>query len=174
MRKLSTLPFFRYVRVAGLSLLLGLLALLIISVKIALAQQGTPVITDDQVNRIAKQLYCPVCENIPLDVCPTQACAQWRGLIKEKLEAGWTDQQIKDYFVQQYGARVLATPPASGLNWLVYIIPPLAILAGIYIVYRAMQAWKRPAPAAAQTADPKAAIPDKHIQRLEEELKKKN
>ncbi len=38
----------------------------------ALAQGQPP--TDDEVNRIAKQLYCPVCENTPLDVCPTQAC----------------------------------------------------------------------------------------------------
>ncbi len=145
-----------------------------ITVTVALAQQGTPVVTDDQVNRVAKQLYCPVCENIPLDVCPTQACAQWRGLIKEKLEAGWTDQQIKDYFVQQYGARVLATPPASGLNWLVYVIPPLAILAGVYIVYRAIQAWRKPAsPVAVQAAASKAALSDEYVQRLEEELKKK-
>ena len=82
-----------------------------------------PQPSDDQVNAIARQLYCPVCENIPLDVCPTQACMQWRELIREKLSAGWTEQQIKDYFVQQYGDRVLATPPPRGLNWLAYILP---------------------------------------------------
>ena len=32
------------------------------------AQQPTP--SDDEVNAIARQLYCPVCENTPLDVCP--------------------------------------------------------------------------------------------------------
>jgi len=46
--------------------------------------------SDNAVNAIAKQLYCPVCENVPLDVCPTQACAQWRELIREKLSQGWT------------------------------------------------------------------------------------
>ena len=55
----------------------------------ALAQQPTP--SDDEVNAIAKQLFCPVCENTPLDVCPTQACAQWRELIREKLAAGWSE-----------------------------------------------------------------------------------
>src|SRR5512143_1089732 len=88
--------------------------------------QGTPV-TDDQVNAIAKQMFCPVCENIPLDVCPTQACAQWRDLIREKLSLGWSEKQIKDYFVDQYGARVLGAPPAKGINWLVYVVPPAAI-----------------------------------------------
>ncbi len=113
--------------------------------------------TDDQVNAIAKQLYCPVCENIPLDVCATQACAQWRELIREKLAQGWSEEQIKQYFVDQYGDRVLATPPARGLNWLVYIIPPLAILAGIFILYSAFRAWRKPATAA--TTDQAAALP---------------
>ena len=77
-------------------------------VGVAAAQQPTP--SDDQVNAIAKQLYCPVCENIPLDVCPTTACAQWRELIRQKLADGWSEQQIKEYFVQQYGSRVIGTP----------------------------------------------------------------
>ena len=70
------------------------------------AQSSVP--SDDEVNAIAKDLYCPVCENVPLDVCPTQACAQWRALIREKLIDGWSEQQIKQYFVDQYGDRVLA------------------------------------------------------------------
>ena len=42
----------------------------------AFAQEATPIpVTDDQVNAIAHDLYCPVCENTPLDVCGTQACA---------------------------------------------------------------------------------------------------
>ncbi|HSB65947.1 MAG TPA: cytochrome c-type biogenesis protein CcmH, partial [Anaerolineales bacterium] len=101
-------------------------------VGVASAQQPLPTPSDDQVNAIARQLYCPVCENTPLDVCPTTACAQWRDLIRQKLAAGWSDQAIKDYFVNQYGARVLGTPPPKGLNLLVYIIPPIAILAGVY------------------------------------------
>jgi cytochrome c-type biogenesis protein CcmH len=105
------------------ALLLGL-----ILIGIASAQQPTP--SDDEVNAIARQLYCPVCENIPLDVCPTTACAQWRELIRQKLADGWSEGQIKEYFVQQYGARVLGTPPAKGINWLVYLIPPIAIIAG--------------------------------------------
>ena len=135
----------------------------------ALAQQPTP--SDDDVNAIAKQLFCPVCENTPLDVCPTQACAQWRELIREKLAAGWTEQQIKDYFVEQYGARVLGAPPARGINWLVYIVPPLAILVGAYILVRAMRSWKQPvAPNASQ---PAAETPpsDEYVTRLEEELR---
>lgn len=130
-------------------------------------------VSDDQVNAIAKELYCPVCENIPLDVCGTQACAQWRELIREKLSQGWDEEQIKQYFVAQYGDRVLATPPARGLNWLVYLIPPLAILAGGYILYRAFKSWQEPASAEQAPVSAQTAPQDEYIKRLEEELGKR-
>ena len=101
----------------------------------AAAAQTPPPVSDNDVNRVAGQMYCPVCENIPLDVCPTQACAQWRDLIREKLAMGWSDQQVKDYFVAQYGDRVLAEPPRRGLNWLVYILPPVFFVGGAFLVY---------------------------------------
>jgi cytochrome c-type biogenesis protein CcmH len=156
-----------------LILLFVLIAMAFLLVGVAVAQGADPSTpTDDQVNAIAKQLYCPVCENIPLDVCGTQACAQWRDLIRQKLSEGWSEAQIKQYFVDQYGDRVLATPPARGLNWLVYIVPPLAILAGIYILYRAFQSWKQPAPARLPDAAPPAQADD-YAMRLEEELRKR-
>ncbi len=139
----------------------------------ALAQGPTPRLpTDDEVNAIAKQLYCPVCENIPLDVCGTQACEQWRQLIREQLSQGWSEAQIKQYFVDQYGDRVLATPPARGLNWLVYLVPPLAIGLGAYILFRAIQAWRRPA-LVSSTPEIPSISEDEYVQRLEEELKKR-
>lgn len=131
-----------------------------------MAQNDYP--TDDQVNAIAKELYCPVCENVSLDVCPTQACAQWRALIREKLIDGWNKEQIKQYFVNQYGDRVLAQPPARGLNWLVYILPPLFFIAGIYLVYSILKkAKKSPQVKVAEQKENQ----DKYIQEIEEALK---
>lgn len=138
---------------------------------LALAQSPTP--TDDEVNRIAHQLYCPVCENTPLDVCPTEACRQWRDLIRQQLSQGWTEDQIKQYFVEQYGARVLAEPPRTGLNWLVYVLPPVIILAGAYFLFRALRAWTRPEAAAPAASPAPEAKNDEYIARLEEELKKR-
>lgn len=132
------------------------------------AQSPTP--SDDDVNAVAKQLYCPVCENISLDVCPTQACAQWRALIKEKLAAGWSSQQIKDYFVAQYGDRVLSTPPTHGLNWLVYILPPVIFLGGVYLVYRVMRNMKRQPPAALEPPPSEPDNTDPYFTELEAEL----
>jgi cytochrome c-type biogenesis protein CcmH len=146
--------------------------------QLGLAQDNPPrpieEVTDNEVNAIAKQLYCPVCENIPLDVCPTQACAEWRELIRLKISEGWSAERIKDYFALQYGERVLAAPPARGLNWLVYIIPPLAILAGAFVLYRAFKSWKTSTSFPTEVTSPVGSPPteDEYASRLEEELKK--
>ena len=135
------------------------------------AQAPTP--TDDQVNAVARQLYCPVCENTPLDVCPTEACRQWRELIRTQLAEGKTEAQIKQYFVENYGARVLGEPPASGLNWAFYILPPILILAGAFMLFRAMRAWTKPSRAAAGTGESEAAKPveDEYVSKMEAELR---
>jgi len=143
------------------------LALAAITILPVAAQGPTP--SDDEVNAIAKELYCPVCPNEPLDTCTTLACIQWRETIREKLSEGWDVDQIKAYFVEQYGDRVLATPPARGLNWLIYILPPVAILAGMFFLIRAMRSWSRSAdttPLPADTSDP-------YLERVEEELRKR-
>lgn len=139
----------------------------------ARAQESQP--TDDDVNRIAKQLYCPVCENIPLDVCPTVACEQWRETIREKLAQGWDENQIKDYFVAQYGDRVLATPPAKGLNWLVYILPPLAFLFGAIILIRAFRNLvKTPVPEISGPEATQDADDDPYVAQFEELLQQRD
>jgi cytochrome c-type biogenesis protein CcmH len=137
------------------------------------AQQPVPTPSDDQVNQIAHQLYCPVCEDTPLDVCPTEACRQWRDLIRQQLSQGWTEQQIKQYFVQQYGVRVLDEPPQTGLNWLIYILPPVIILAGAFILFRALRTWTKTGLASAASGSNNEAVKDEYIARLEEELKKR-
>ncbi len=149
-----------------------LLIALTFGVVTAQAQSGTPhTPTDDEVNAVAGQLYCPVCENIPLDVCGTTACAQWRDLIREKLSQGYTADEIKAYFAEQYGDRVLAEPPRRGLNWLVYVLPPIFILAGIFILFQAFRAWSTPE--AEQASPPVPEVDDEYVRRLEEELKKR-
>ena len=153
---------------------LAALCLAILLFGIASAQDPSPTppaISDDQVNAIARQMYCPVCENTPLDVCPTQACAEWRELIRDELAQGWSEQQIKEFFVERFGARVLATPPASGLNWLVYVIPPIAFLAGAFLLFRAFQSFRKPATELDGEEASQLTSDDPYIERIEEELR---
>ena len=114
----------------------------------AIAQDNTPTppppeevreVTADEVNKIAREVYCPVCESTPLDVCQTQACADWREVIRSKLANGESTQDVYDYFAEQYGGRVLATPPREGLNWLLWIMPVAAVIIGGFFFSRFMK-----------------------------------
>ncbi|MEZ0395597.1 MAG: cytochrome c-type biogenesis protein [Anaerolineales bacterium] len=138
----------------------------------ALAQQATP--SDDEVNAIARRLFCPVCENTPLDVCPTEACRQWRELIRQMLAEGKSETEIIQFFVDNYGARVLAEPPRQGINWIFYLVPPLAFLTGLFLFGRGFREWRRKArQAAVQPPPASSTAADEYAVRLEEELRKR-
>ena len=91
--------------------------------------QDQPV-TDDDVNAVAKDLFCPVCESVPLDVCPTQACADWRELIRQQLAEGLTPEEVQAYFARQYGEGVLANPPKQGFSLILWLLPVVAVVLG--------------------------------------------
>lgn len=157
--------------------LILLLLLLAGGVRPGLAQGSDP--TDDEVNAIARQLYCPVCENVPLDACGTAACEQWRGIIRDKLAEGWTEEQIKAYFVEQYGDRVLAEPPRRGFNWLVYLVPLLALLTGVLLLTLAFRKWRVPEADRGIEIQPRERGPnlagtDEYINKVEKELRSRD
>ena len=150
-------------------LLLTFLASLLI-VSVVYAQDGGPgTPSDNDVNRVAKQLYCPVCPNTPLDVCETKACEDWRAQIRDQLAEGWTDQQVIDYFVAQYGERVLAEPQRKGFTSLVWFLPLIAVLLGLGVVYEILRNWQKQKTALA-AAGPAPNIPEAIRQRIEREL----
>lgn len=134
-------------------ILAALVALLALAVPAA-AQDTT--ITDDEVNAVASDMYCPVCENIPLDTCPTAACADWREEIRTMLADGFSEQDVKDAFVVRYGERVVGTPQDPFLRALSLVTPWLmgaaVLVVGAYVLLR----WQQRRPALAEAA----AVPD--------------
>ena len=139
------------------------------------AQGTTP--TDDEVNAVAKKLYCPVCPNTPLDVCETKACQDWRAQIRDELAAGWSEQQIIDYFVAQYGERVLAEPQRRGFTSFVWILPVIAAALGVGGIVGVVRRWRaRPAaswPASGSAEAGRQDIDPETLIRIERELEKR-
>lgn len=131
--------------------ILGLLLLFLFAMPV-LAQE--PTVTDDDVNEVAKDLFCPVCESTPLDVCPTQACADWRELIRTQLTEGKTKDEVHEYFARQYGDGVLADPPKRGFNLILWVLPVLAVLGGGFLFWRYLHSLRAAgqAPVVATTA----------------------
>jgi cytochrome c-type biogenesis protein CcmH len=162
-----------------LALLLAVIAVAVFAfVALASAQSGgtDAGATPNDVARVARQLYCPVCPNTPLDVCETQACKDWRELIRTKLNGGASDRQIIDYFVAQYGQRVLASPPPTGFNLLVWIIPIIFLglaAAGLTIILRRWSRGRAPSPG--PTRAPAFGVPEElpadYVERVEREIR---
>ncbi len=162
-----------------------LLTLLFFTAGVVVAQTGE--VTDDEVNAVAKDLFCPVCESTPLDVCPTKACADWRELIRTQLAEGKTRTEIHDYFARQYGDGVLADPPKRGFSLILWALPVIGVAIGGVLFVRYVRNLRRegdvvaatavvpanPSPASAasvpQPATPLEASGD-YVSRVEEEL----
>ncbi len=157
-----------------------LMAAMMVLVQPAFAQGP---VTDDDVNRVARQLYCPVCENIPLDVCGTQACAQWRDEIRLQLQAGKSEQAVIADFVARYGDRVVGTPQDPTLRGLSLVTPwllsavALSVALGIFVRWRTSQARSIqtgiPVPAASTSARSSELTPrrlEEYRARLEQDL----
>ncbi len=154
------------------TILFMVVVLLVLAVPVA-AQSDTPAkpVTADDVNAIARQMYCPVCENIPLDVCSTAACAQWRDEIRIQLEQGRTEQEIKNDFVGRYGDRVVGTPQDPTLRALSLVTP--WVIAALVVLLTAVMLvrWWRGRHLVPATAGG-ASVPadDDYRARLEQDL----
>ena len=161
--------------------LLGFLSLLfaLVSSGTARAQEPVGEVTDDDVNRVARELYCPVCENTPLDVCETQACEDWRQLIREMLTSGQNDQQIIGYFAEEYGERARATPATRGLSLAIWIAPLVGAVVGVAYFARVLRRWlaqgaTAEVPASAASYDDaieRGSEMDEYTARLEQEIR---
>ena len=138
----------------------------------AIAQESTQPVTFDQVNAIARHLYCPACPNETLDTCQTQACVQWREDIRLQLTSGLSEQQIVDNFVSRYGDRVLGTPQDPALRALSLVTPllvaGLALVLGVITFIR----WRgRPRPEPVSAPPPSATTSDDYRQQIERDLR---
>jgi cytochrome c-type biogenesis protein CcmH len=138
----------------------------------ASAQAQTPV-TPGEINEVARALWCPLCNGVRLDTCELKACEQMREVIGIKLAQGESLDQIRDYFVAQYGPQVLGEPPRQGISWLAWLLPFVALAAaGVWVVWL-LRRWTRAKPVTAAAAPGVPAnLSGDQLSRLEEELKK--
>lgn len=170
-------PLYVVVGVPGL-----IVALWLFSVSALYAQETTPTpaappnVTADQVNEIARELWCPLCSGVRLDACELKACEQMKEMIAIKLGEGEDLDSIRTYFVAQYGPQVLGEPPWEGFNWLAWVLPFVVLAVGGYFLWNTMRRMVRPAPVAATAnrapAKTAAEPEDEYERKLAEELKR--
>ncbi|HCU10662.1 MAG TPA: cytochrome C biogenesis protein [Gemmatimonadetes bacterium] len=97
-----------------------------------------------QTTAVASTLRCPVCQGESIQDSPSDLALQMRAVVRDKLRAGNTPDQVKAYFVSKYGEWILLDPTMTGLNILLYVIPVLLVVGGLALVAILVRRWTAP------------------------------
>lgn len=105
----------------------------------AFAVQPSEVLDDPALEARARQLSsglrCMVCQNQSIDDSDAELARDLRVLVRERLVAGETDEQVIDYVVSRYGEFVLLQPRFNMRNALLWAAPILLLaIGGAFIV----------------------------------------
>jgi cytochrome c-type biogenesis protein CcmH len=87
---------------------------------------------------LSRELRCLVCQNQSIDESNADLAHDLRILLRQRLVAGDSDQQVLDYVSARYGVFVLLDPPFAPLTYLLWLTPPLLVLGtGVLLIMRA-------------------------------------
>ena len=99
---------------------------------------------------VAATLRCPVCQGESIQDSPAELAQQMRAVVRDRLRAGESPEQIKAYFVSKYGEWILLEPRMTGLNILLYALPVVLVIGGIALVVVLVRKWTTPEATASQ------------------------
>jgi cytochrome c-type biogenesis protein CcmH len=132
-------------------LVVALVALFALPVTVTAAEPMSP-----EALEIANELNCPVCEGQSVRDSNSQLARDMRAIVQERLDEGYTRQEVLDYFVDRYGVGILREPPKSGFFLTLWWAPVIGLAIGA-LVLGTFVAQRRRAPARAATPQPPGA-----------------
>lgn len=149
----------------GLLILLAAVAVSapILSATAASSETVTETALDRHTRLIAEQLRCLVCQGQSVADSNSGLADDMRAIIREKLAQGWSDEQIREYFVARYGDYVLYQPPLETSTWVLWFGPLVLLGVGLTVLYRHLRGRVHqppPQPLTAQDTEKARALLD--------------
>ena len=92
---------------------------------------------------ITQELRCLVCANESIDDSRAPLAADLRRLVRERLKAGDSDDQVKAFLVARYGEYVLLRPPFDPATYLLWLLPFTLLTIGGLIALRQIRRARR-------------------------------
>jgi cytochrome c-type biogenesis protein CcmH len=89
---------------------------------------------------VGRQLRCLVCQNESIEDSGADLAKDLRQIVRQRVTAGDSDQQIMDWMVARYGNFVRLQPPFNALTALLWASPLVAVLLGFGVVFAARRA----------------------------------
>ena len=113
--------------------------MLLLSMGTAMAVQPDEILDDraleERARTISQQLRCLVCQNESIDSSNADVARDLRLIVRERLVAGDTDEEIIDFVVGRYGDFVLLNPPLRARTVLLWAAPVLMTLLGLTLIF---------------------------------------
>jgi cytochrome c-type biogenesis protein CcmH len=103
------------------------------------APSGSPragALLDTTTRDVASLLRCPVCQGTSVWDSPATMAVNMKRQVRALVAAGFSRDQILRYFQSSYGDFVLLSPPTNGVSLLVWVLPPVVLIAGGFMVRR--------------------------------------
>ncbi|MBV9706310.1 MAG: cytochrome c-type biogenesis protein CcmH [Chloroflexi bacterium] len=125
----------------ALLVVLAAVALLAVVWSYTLFFSTTHQTLDQRVQDVASQLKCPVCQAESVADSPSTLAQQMRAIIRHKLQAGQSEQEIIQYFVNSFGQQIVWSPPWQGFSLLAWLVPIALILAGALLLFIVLRNW---------------------------------
>ena len=126
----------------------------------------------DRAKTIGHRLICMCgCKQILVE-CNHVGCTMSTAMLKKldaEVASGKSDDLILQSFVQEFGAEVIAEPPAKGFNWLAWIMPFAVVGAGLFVVRTVITRWSHTAPAPSGAPTGLSAPPPEMLDRIRRE-----
>jgi cytochrome c-type biogenesis protein CcmH/NrfF len=122
----------------------------------------------DVTNDIADEVMSPFCPGVTLLECPSSQSYELRGEILGWVEKGWGKERILNRLEQDFGPGIRAAPRGGGSGLFAWVVPGLAVAAGVGVMALLLRRWDRVAPRRAETID--APISPEDRLRLSAEL----
>lgn len=82
-----------------------------------------------------REIRCVVCQNEPIAQSTAELAGDMRALVRERIEAGDSDSEIRTFFRDRYGDFVLLRPPVDPRTWALWGGPLVLLLAGLWAVW---------------------------------------
>ncbi len=112
---------------------------------------------DARAAEIAAELRCPVCRNQSVVESNADLSREMQALVRERLVAGDTPEEVKAYFVSRYGEWILLEPQRRGINWIVWGLPFVVLVLGGVLAVMLLRRWTASTPDD-DSADEPAAV----------------
>ena len=147
-----------------------LFAMSLLSAPAMVVAQSPSEELEREAQAIDKMIMCPVCPAETIDQAQVEISFQMRAVIREMLAEGRTREEILDYFVDRYGADILAAPPKSGANLVAWILPIAGVVAGVAVLFLVIRSMtgRRNAAVAVMPGAPPAGVSGSEVEAVPE------